>query len=245
MRRMANQAPRPGPCRSTAILAYSEHVGSYRHAGGNQGETAPWYTRISSSVVFFNTAPTPHTPPNQPPILRSFVCTQTVSRALAGPGMVAANSLQATIAFAGFLAPAVSIGSVPRSCAHTSVRRWQAGGSDRQSSSEGTHRRCHTRRGNPSGGVRGSPWSVGGGLTSEAAAGWSRHRVVDLRQTRCFRRTSSLTVSEWRPFLRRRASTARPALVFIRARKPWTLRRFRRLGFLYVGCMLGILRSLP
>lgn len=46
---------------------------------------------------------------------------------------------------------------------------------------------------------------------------------------------SSLTVSEWRPFLRLRARILRPARVFIRARNPWSLRRFRLLGFLYVG----------
>jgi hypothetical protein len=49
--------------------------------------------------------------------------------------------------------------------------------------------------------------------------------------------TSSLTVREWRPRLRRRASTFLPAFVFMRARNPWSLTRFLRLGFLYVGCI--------
>ena len=39
-------------------------------------------------------------------------------------------------------------------------------------------------------------------------------------QRRCLRFTSSLTVREWRPRLRRRASTFRPAFVFMRARNP-------------------------
>jgi len=41
---------------------------------------------------------------------------------------------------------------------------------------------------------------------------------------------SSLTVSLWRPRARRRASTARPFLVFMRARNPCVLARFRLFG---------------
>ncbi len=40
----------------------------------------------------------------------------------------------------------------------------------------------------------------------------------------------SLTVSRFRPALRRRLSTLRPFFVAMRARNPWVLRRFRRWG---------------
>jgi hypothetical protein len=61
------------------------------------------------------------------------------------------------------------------------------------------------------------------------------------QRLRRLRRNSSLTVRRFRPFFLRRARTRRPALVFIRARKPWSFRRFLLLGFLYVGCIaLGI-----
>ena len=58
-------------------------------------------------------------------------------------------------------------------------------------------------------------------------------------QRRCLRWTSSLTVREWRPRRRRRARTFRPALVFMRARNPWSFTRFLLLGFLYVGCIFS------
>jgi len=54
-----------------------------------------------------------------------------------------------------------------------------------------------------------------------------------LLQTRaCF--DGALTASLFRPFLRRRLRTARPHLVFMRARKPCLFLR-RRLRGLYVG----------
>jgi hypothetical protein len=64
----ASQLPRPTPNRSTAIRAYSEHVGSYRHAGGNQGEIAPWYVRINMSAALFSTPTTPGNQPGWPPV---------------------------------------------------------------------------------------------------------------------------------------------------------------------------------
>ena len=42
---------------------------------------------------------------------------------------------------------------------------------------------------------------------------------------------SSLTVSLWRPFARRRARTARPFFVAIRCRNPWVFFRFRLWGW--------------
>ena len=45
----------------------------------------------------------------------------------------------------------------------------------------------------------------------------------------------SLTVSRRRPFFLRRAKTFRPALVFMRARNPWSFMRFLFVGLLYVG----------
>lgn len=42
---------------------------------------------------------------------------------------------------------------------------------------------------------------------------------------------SSLTVNLWRPFARRRESTARPSLLFMRARNPCVFARLRLLGW--------------
>src|SRR5579864_6400062 len=44
--------PRTAPWRSTASMAYSEHVGTYRHAGRNMGDTAHLYPRSKSSTTF-------------------------------------------------------------------------------------------------------------------------------------------------------------------------------------------------
>src|SRR6266704_7206325 len=45
-----------------------------------------------------------------------------------------------------------------------------------------------------------------------------------------FSRKPALTETRLRPFARRRESTARPLLVFMRSRKPWTLERLRLFG---------------
>lgn len=78
------------------------------------------------------------------------------------------------------------------------------------------------------------------GLAREALA--RRTGIPPRQRVRRFLGRSSLTVSRWRPFLRRRARTLRPAFVFIRARKPWSRIRFLLLGFLYVGCMALVAR---
>lgn len=83
------------------------------------------------------------------------------------------------------------------------------------------------------------PTDVGAGADARSTGEpLSRGRGTRAGQrVRRFRRLSSLTVRRCRPFFRRRASTFRPAFVFMRARKPWSRIRFRLLGFRYVGCI--------
>lgn len=47
----------------------------------------------------------------------------------------------------------------------------------------------------------------------------------------CYSRNPGFTETRLRPLARRRASTARPLLVFIRVRKPCVFERRRRLGW--------------
>ena len=59
-----------------------------------------------------------------------------------------------------------------------------------------------------------------GGTKRTCQARQRRHRYLEGVET----------ARRLRPFARRRLSTARPAFVFIRARKPWTRLRRIRLG---------------
>ena len=85
----------------------------------------------------------------------------------------------------------------------------------------------------PARAVAGPIWGTGNGGRHPRVG---RSLAGDYR--RCFGLISSLTVREWRPLRRRRASTLRPAFVFMRARKPWSFSLLRLLGFLNVGCII-------
>lgn len=94
----------------------------------------------------------------------------------------------------------------------------------------------------------GSPARCGGGRPGEAARLPGRRATRRAQRLRRLRWMRSLTVRRCRPFLRRRDSTFRPALVFMRARKPWSFTRFRFVGLEYVGLpivavLAGVTRS--
>ncbi len=119
----ASQLPRPTPNRSTAIRAYSEHVGSYRHAGGNQGEIAPWYVRINMSAALFSTPTTPGNQPGWPPVHHTLVRTRVPLHVPIDPVVVVALARSEATVFAKSPALAVLLDCARRSSGHVSVRR--------------------------------------------------------------------------------------------------------------------------
>lgn len=51
IRKKAYHPPLITPCRDMASIAYSEHVGTYRHAGGNMGEMQYLYRRMGKTAI--------------------------------------------------------------------------------------------------------------------------------------------------------------------------------------------------
>ena len=137
-------------------------------------------------------------------------------------------------------ATCVSIGCAAQSCVRSGERRCRPV-PIRSGSRFDRPRAVHTDASNPFEGGFGFPtpdvagpiWGTGNGGRHPRVG---RSLAGDYR--RCFGLISSLTVREWRPLRRRRASTLRPALDFIRARKPWSFNLLRLLGFLNVGCII-------
>ena len=116
-----------------------------------------------------------------------------------------------------------------RSCARTAVRSRRIGdggwGMERRIHRQG---RCEPAcRSGEFGGFRSR---VRCAPRSENAHQPKPEREPAAYRPRRLRNSESLTVSRRRPFLRRRARTLRPAFVFMRARKPWSLTRFRFVG---------------
>jgi hypothetical protein len=166
--------------------------------------------------------------------------TQHVGRERESPAVASPSVPPTATRYVRTPATCVSVGCAVRSCVRSGERRYRPW-PIRSGSHFDRPQSVRTDASNPFAGGFGFPTRVVAGPIWGTGNGGRHPRVgrsLAGGYRRCFGLISSLTVREWRPFRRRRASTLRPAFDFIRARKPWSFSLLRLLGFLNVGCMI-------